>query len=148
MDLEINTLKEAVVKLFGKVGNQGFSLVELMTVVGIIGVLSALAVPRLQIFMAKAKQSEAKTSLSALYSLQEAYYGDAGAYSASTAAVGWVAPAGARYTLTTTVANLGTATSGTAGATSICKGQAGADVWTMDANKTLTNTSVLATICP
>jgi type IV pilus assembly protein PilA len=54
----------------------GFSLVELMIVVAIIGILAALAVPRFQSFQAKARQSEAKNNLSHMYTLQMSYYGD------------------------------------------------------------------------
>ena len=57
-------------------GSKGFSLVELMIVVAIIGVLAALAVPRFQSFQAKARQSEAKTNLSHIYTLEQSYYGD------------------------------------------------------------------------
>ena len=52
----------------------GFSLVELMVVVAIIGILVSLAVPRYKVFMVKAHQSEAATQLSTLYTLQIAYY--------------------------------------------------------------------------
>ena len=41
---------------FSLKNDKGFSLVELMIVVAIIGVLSALAVPKFQSFQAKAKQ--------------------------------------------------------------------------------------------
>lgn len=61
-------------------GQQGFSLVELMVVVAIIGVLSALAVPRFRVFQAKARQAEAKTNLSHIYTLQQAYHGDNDVY--------------------------------------------------------------------
>ena len=57
-------------------GQSGFSLVELMIVVAIIGILSALAVPRFQSFQAKARQSEAKNNLSHIYTLEQSYYGD------------------------------------------------------------------------
>ncbi|MBQ48687.1 MAG: hypothetical protein CMP10_14900 [Zetaproteobacteria bacterium] len=52
---------------------QGFSLVELMIVVGIIGVLATLAVPKFQAFQAKARSAEAKTMLNHIYTLEEAY---------------------------------------------------------------------------
>lgn len=58
----------------------GFSLVELMVVVAIIGVLAALAVPRFQTFQAKARQSEAKGNLSHIYTLETSYYGDNDTY--------------------------------------------------------------------
>ncbi|MCB9229455.1 MAG: prepilin-type N-terminal cleavage/methylation domain-containing protein [Deltaproteobacteria bacterium] len=56
--------------------NRGFSLVELMIVVAIIGVLSALAVPRFRTFQAKARQAEAKSNLAFIYTLQQSYFGD------------------------------------------------------------------------
>ena len=51
----------------------GFSLVELMIVVGIIGVLATLALPRFKQFQAKAKMGEAKNILSHVYTLEQTY---------------------------------------------------------------------------
>ena len=63
--------------MFNKLKKQkGFSLVELMVVVAIIGILSALAVPRFRTFQAKAKQAEAKNNLKHIYTLQMSYYGE------------------------------------------------------------------------
>ena len=59
-----------------KKNESGFSLVELMVVVGIIGILASLALPKLQVFMAKSKQSEAKITLPMVYSLQQSYFAD------------------------------------------------------------------------
>lgn len=59
---------------------KGFSLVELMIVVAIIGILAALAVPKFQMFQAKAKQSEAKNNLSHIYTLEMSYFGDNDTY--------------------------------------------------------------------
>ncbi len=52
---------------------KGFSLVELMIVVGIIGILATLALPRFKQFQAKAKMGEAKNILSHIYTLEQTY---------------------------------------------------------------------------
>jgi type IV pilus assembly protein PilA len=52
---------------------KGFSLIELMIVVAIIGILSAIAVPNYQKFQRKARQSEAKSMLNAIYTAMKAY---------------------------------------------------------------------------
>jgi prepilin-type N-terminal cleavage/methylation domain-containing protein len=85
---------------FFKMGQRGFSLVELMIVVAIIGILSALAVPRFQKFQAKAKQSEVKNNLSHIYTLQQSFYGDNDRYSNRLADIGFSVEGTARYTYT------------------------------------------------
>lgn len=73
-----------------KLNNEsGFTLVELMIVVAIIGVLSAVAVPNFKKYQAKAKTSEAKVQLAAAYTALQAFYGDFGAYSTCLAYMGF-----------------------------------------------------------
>jgi len=57
-----------------KNNKSGFSLVELMVVVAIIGILATIAVPNFQRFQARAKQTSAKTELSGIYTAQKAFY--------------------------------------------------------------------------
>ena len=52
----------------------GFSLVELMIVIGIIGILATMAMPKFQEFQSKAKMAEAKTTLSHLYTMQHSFF--------------------------------------------------------------------------
>jgi type IV pilus assembly protein PilA len=58
----------------------GFTLVELMVVVAIIGLLSAVAVPNFKKYQAKAKISEAKLQLSAAYTAEQAFFSDFNMY--------------------------------------------------------------------
>ena len=61
---------------------RGFSLVELMVSVGIIGVMSSVAVPKYQKFRANAAQSEAQANLSSIYTLQQLYFTENDFYAA------------------------------------------------------------------
>jgi type IV pilus assembly protein PilA len=63
-----------------KIAVKGFTLIELMIVVAIIGLLAALAIPNFVKFQAKARQTEAKSSLKAVFTAQKAYYGDKQTY--------------------------------------------------------------------
>src|SRR4030043_2335472 len=46
---------------------KGFTLIELMIVVAIIGILAAIAIPNFLRYQAKSKQSEAKANLGAIF---------------------------------------------------------------------------------
>ncbi len=146
-----------------KRAQKGFSLVELMIVVAIIGILAALALPKFSKFQAKARQAEAKSNLSHIYTLETAYHGDNDSYatlsgrgvitnSTCTTAnpLGFILPdcskvryeysiaAGANGIATEYV---GTAVAGNNAATSkVFPGCLTYDTWTINQVKTLSNT--------
>jgi type IV pilus assembly protein PilA len=72
-----------------KTSESGFTLVELMIVVAIIGVLSAVAVPNFKKYQARAKTSEGKIQLAAAYTAQQSFYGDFGIYHNCLAYMGY-----------------------------------------------------------
>ena len=53
--------------------SQGFTLVELMVVIVILGLLAAIAIPRFSLSSYKAKEKEADLILSQVYRMQTAY---------------------------------------------------------------------------
>ncbi len=59
---------------------KGFTLVELMVVVAMIGLLSAVAVPNFKKYQAKSKIAEAKLQLSAIYTAETAFFSDYNLY--------------------------------------------------------------------
>ena len=132
---------------FHKRNKKGFTLIELMIVVVIIGILAALAIPRFMRSTTKAKQSEAKQLLKQIYTMQRAYRQEQDTYTldgitASAAApnafavIGVEVSATARYVyvmaagidvfVCTATANL--------------DDDAQNDVWTIDQSGLLTNT--------
>jgi type IV pilus assembly protein PilA len=68
-----------LVELFGK-KSRGFTLVELLIVVAIIGVLSSLGIPTFRRMIQKSKKSEAKVNLGALYTSQAAFRAEYSVY--------------------------------------------------------------------
>ena len=69
--------------------SSGFSLVELMVSVGIIGILASVAIPQYSKFTNRAKQSEARVKLGSLYTIEKAFYVEANKYSSCLAGIGF-----------------------------------------------------------
>ncbi len=76
---------------------KGFTLIELMIVVAIIGILAAIAIPNFLRFQAKAKQSEAKTNLAAVFTAQTSYFSEQGVYGGTFALINWSPSGSPRY---------------------------------------------------
>ena len=75
---------------------KGFTLVELMIVVAIIGILAAIAIPNFIRFQARSKQSEAKSNLKAYFTAQKSFYGEKDRYSHASE-IGFTPEANNRY---------------------------------------------------
>lgn len=135
-----------------KNGQKGFTLIELMIVVVIIGILAALAIPRFMRATTKSKQSEAKQILKQIYTMQQAYRQEKDTYWISAGAlagsatpnyfsyIGIEIGSSARYSYDFTTEN---ATAFVARARALGKDlddDASVDTWTIDNNGVLTCT--------
>ncbi|MDF1564920.1 MAG: prepilin-type N-terminal cleavage/methylation domain-containing protein [Deltaproteobacteria bacterium] len=77
--------------------SKGFTLIELMIVVAIIGILAAIAIPNFIKFQARSKQSEAKSNLKSMYTAEKAYYNEKDKYTNLLLIVGFSPERGNRY---------------------------------------------------
>jgi len=77
--------------------NKGFTLVELMVVVAIIGILSAIAIPNFKTYQARAKTSEAKIQLASIYQAELALQSDYDSFATCLLDAGYTPPKAGNY---------------------------------------------------
>ena len=116
---------------------RGFSLMEVMIVVVIIGILATLAYPSLEGYLLRTRQSEAQATLSAIHTAQKIHHAMNQTYASALSELDVEIDSGASYTYTLPTA---TGSTFTAQATANLDDDAAIDTWTIDQNKTLQNT--------
>jgi|WetSurMetagenome_2_1015567.scaffolds.fasta_scaffold10762_3 type IV pilus assembly protein PilA len=69
---------------FNSSNEKGFTLIELMIVIAIIGILAAIAIPQFSAYRARSYNSAAQSDLRNAATAQEAYFVDANTYCTDT----------------------------------------------------------------
>jgi len=65
-----------MLKIFRKEGQKGFTLIELMIVIAIIGILAAIAIPQFVAYRQKGYNTSAKSDLKNFQTACQAYFAD------------------------------------------------------------------------
>src|SRR3990170_999538 len=92
------SLMKKINRMMRRDGEKGFTLIELMIVVAILGILAAIAIPNFMRFQAKSRQAEAKTNLGAIGTTAESFRAEFDTYIvAAIGDIGWAPQGTARY---------------------------------------------------
>lgn len=90
LDSHYNEYKgESFMDRYLKMTREGFTLVELMVVVAIIGILASIAIPQYSKFQAKARQSEVRIQLGATYTVEQSFAAENSTYTGCLGNVGY-----------------------------------------------------------
>jgi len=76
---------------------RGFTLIEVMIAVGIVGILAAIAIPNFAKFQARSKQSEARVNLKAMFTAQKGFVAERDRFSTLVSEIGFAPERNNRY---------------------------------------------------